>query len=137
MKIREQTMKIYGEEVTATVITDNAGMEFVRLLVTGSWAGPQDLSKVTPNMLVDRCADESFTITVQKLISTDIAKNETALNETVDKVLNGIEDALGLEEDSLSSAFSYAGYSDITWDGLMTNEEMALVAELGSTPVGK
>lgn len=130
MEIREKTMKIYGEDVTATVITDNAGTELVRLLVTGSWAGPQDLSKVTPNMLVETYGDDSFSISVQKLIPTSIAENEAALNETVDNVLNSIEDALGLDEDSLSSSSGYAGHSDTTWDGLMTEEEQNIIATL-------
>lgn len=137
MKVFKKTMKIYGDVVPSTVIQGSNGEELVRFLVTGTWNGPQDLSKATPNMLVDVRSDKSFDISVQKLIPASIAEDAPALDELVDTTLNSIENELGLDESSLSSMSCYVGFDDTKWDSLMTNEEMALAAVLDSSPAGK
>ena len=80
-------------------------------------------------MLVDQCPDGSFTISVQKLISASIAEDQTALDEEVDKVLNHIEDVLGLDQMSLSSDSSNVGHRETKWDYLMNDGEQRLVRE--------
>ena len=129
MRIYDKELNLYGDPVCATIILDGNNEELVRLLVTGSWAGPQDLSKATENMLVDQCPDGSFTISVQKPISASIAEDQTALDEEVDKVLNHIEDVLGLDQMSLSSDSSNVGHRETKWDYLMNDGEQRLVRE--------
>ena len=127
MKTYTKEVIVYGDKVIAQVILSGKNEELVRLLVIGSWYGPQDTSKAPENMMVEKYPDGSFTITMQKLIPLSMAENEKLLDEETDKVLNSIEDALGLDQESLSTSSNNVGHWDTTWDFLMTKEEQDIV----------
>lgn len=127
MSVIKKDIPICGELALATIFRTDEGQELVRFQATGSWSGPQDTTKANKHMLVEHFPDGSFTVTMQKLAPVSIASDKDLFTEEGDKMLNAIEEELGLEPDTLSSASYYAGYQDAQWDSLMTKKEQTII----------
>lgn len=129
-KCFQRTVNICGEDVLATIIPAN-GEEWVRVIVEGCWSGPQDTSKTTDEMLVEPFEDGSFSITVSMLIHPELCADTNAMGEMCDNIINDIEDALGLDTQSLSSSGFIAGSQNADWDYLMPEKDKVLLRLAG------
>ena len=76
-------------------------------------------------LLVEVYPDKSASIFVATMLPIETEYDE--LEDKMDDFLNVIEDALGLESDSISSSGWSFGIDDNTYDRLLTTEEQELI----------